>query len=136
MSYRGSVCLILFRKPGFGLDEAFHTLSTCPDVCVMQNADELARLAVQTAGGSVLTISIQSGAPTQRWVGRLGQRTRHAEALNHCDWCIIIHIDDLRAITKDMATLTVMQKILAEATQGFQYTLWDDKLRSVAELPG
>jgi hypothetical protein len=134
MAYRGSVCLILFHKPGFGLDDAFRALSGCGDLCVTRSADGLARLAVQRPGGPVLTISFQRDPATQRWAARLGEGTPHAEALGRCDACLWIHIHDLRAILRDVTALTVVQRALMEATQGLQYTLWDDKVRSAADL--
>src|SRR5262249_21136725 len=116
MAYRGSVCLILFHKPGFGLDDAFRTLSACGDLCVTRKTDGLAQLAVQSSGGPILTISFQVGPATQQWVARLGERTRHAAALAHCDACFFIHITDLRAILKDITGLLVVQRALVEAT--------------------
>jgi hypothetical protein len=134
MAYRGSVCLILFHKPGFGLDDAFRALSICSDLCVTRKTDGLAQLAVQRCGGPILTISFQAGPVTQRWVAPLGKRTRHAVALGHCDACFFITLDDLSAALKDIRGLLLVQKTLSEATQGFLYTLWNDELCSVAEL--
>lgn len=134
MAYRGSVCLIVFHKPGFGLDDGFRALSVCSELCVTRKTDGLAQLAVQSFGGPVFTISFQSGPATQRWVARLGKGTQHAEALGHCDACFFIHIADLRAMLKDITGLIVAQKILAEATQGFLYTLWNDQLCLASEL--
>jgi hypothetical protein len=129
MAYRGSVCLILFHNPGFGLDEAFRTLSACTDLGVTREEDSLGRLAVQKPGCSVLRISHQSGTATQRWVAGLDRQTQNTHALGQCDACFFIHIDDLRTTLKDISSLTLVQRKLLEATQGLQYTLWDDRLR-------
>src|SRR5262249_33457708 len=134
MSYRGSVCLILFHQPGFGLDDAFRALASCGDLCVTRKTDGLAQLAVQRSGGPVLTISFQAGPATQQWVAPLGKRSRHAAALSRCDACFFMHIADLRTMLKDITVLLEVRKTLVEATQGFQYTLWVDKLWSAAEL--
>jgi hypothetical protein len=136
MAYRGSFCLILFHEPGFGLEGAFRALSACGDLCVTCETDGLARLAAQRSGGPALTISFQSGPATQRWTTRLGEGAEHAAALGHCDACFFIHIADLRASLKDVTGLLAVQKALVEATQGFQYTLWNDKICSAAELTG
>ena len=134
MSWRGSVCLILFNKPGFDQDDAFRALSACGDLCVTRASGGLTKLAVQTFGGPALTISFQAGPATQRWIAPLGKRTRHAVALGRCDACFFITLADLSAVLKDSRGLLLVQKTLLEATQGLLYTLWDDELRSVAEL--
>jgi hypothetical protein len=43
-------------------------------------------------------------------------------------------IADILAPLNDITALIVVHKSLTEATQGFQYTLWNDKLSSAAEL--
>ena len=134
MSWRGSVCLILFNKPGFGQDDAYCALSACGNLCVTLATGGHAKLAVQTVDGPVLMISFQAGPATQRWIAPSGKHTRHAVTAGQCDACFFISLDDLSSVLKNSSGLLSVQKTLLEATQGLLYTLWDDELRSVTEL--
>jgi hypothetical protein len=128
---RGNVCLILFHGPDFGLDDAFRLLSACSALSVTRTADAL---AVQRPGGPLLTVRFQCGPATQQWVARLGVGTPYAKPLNGCDACFWINMKDLRAVLADKNSLVRVQRILLEATHGFQYTLWNDRFASAAEL--
>lgn len=133
MSYRGSVSVILFHKPGFDLEDAFQALAACRGLDVRRNTDDLYRLDVLRPGGSYLTISFQHGAETQQWLSRLWGSTEQTEALNRCDSCFLIHIENLREVLKDSRELVMIQSVLLQATQGCQYCLWKDELHSVSE---
>jgi hypothetical protein len=130
---RRGECLILFHKPGFGLDEAFRVLSAQGDLSVTRKDDAL---GVQRFGGPALTVRFAGGPTVQRVAVELGEDTRHAEGLGRCDAWFQIVVDDLDAALNDSNGLIVVQGTLLEATQGFQFTEWNGNLFSAAELAG
>lgn len=136
--WRGGVCLILFQQPRFDLDDAFRVLSAEVDLSVRRELTCVGAdaLVVQHRGGPPLTITFVAGPRVQRQAVGLGTGTRHVEVLGQCNAFFWISVDDVRAALKDGIALAAVQRSLLQATEGFQYATWDDKLYSAAELAG
>jgi hypothetical protein len=137
--WRGGICLILFHKPGFGLDDAFRVLSAelAGSSVISRNRREVDGaevLVIQPGPGSELKIALDAGPGAQRQAAGLGKATRHAEAMGQCDALFWISVEDVRAALKDRDGLAAVQKLLLQATGGFLYSTWDDRVYSAAEF--
>ena len=84
---RGGACLILFHKPGFGLDDAFRLLSAEEDLVVgrQKACDGVDELRVQHRDGPSLMIKCVTGPTAQRQAIHLGTGSHHVQALSQCD---------------------------------------------------
>jgi hypothetical protein len=137
--WRGGVCLILFHKRCFGLDDAFRVLTAelAGSTVISRgrrDVDGAEVLVIQPGAGPELKIALDVGPGAQRQAAGLGKGTRHAEVMGQCDALFWISVKDVRAALKNRDGLAAVQKSLLQATGGFLYSTWDDRVYSAAEF--
>ena len=115
---------ILFHNPNFGLDDAYKILS--------ERSLEITReddvLLVQWYGGPLLRVRLARGADVQNEATHLGKGTLYASSLDTVDAQFEITFDNLDDVLYDINTLIAVQATLQDATNGFLYNTWNQKL--------
>jgi hypothetical protein len=121
--------LVLYHKPGFGLDQAEGALAR--ELSVARRGDVL---AVRWRQGPVLFVRHATGELVAQEVALIGEDHPHAEDLARCDALFEVSFLDLGEVLDESTTLCKVQWGLEdELGEGFEYLEWNGRLSSLGK---
>ncbi|MEP7287578.1 MAG: hypothetical protein ABI947_17610 [Chloroflexota bacterium] len=120
----GSVSWVLFQAQSLDIEKV-HEILLDTGLSILRQPD---KFAVWQENGSLLFITLACSELVRQESVQIGQDTPYAEDLSRCNVRIEIAFDDLQEVRMEAETLIEVQSSLQEATQGYIFNIWNQKI--------